>query len=234
MKIRDTSRFAGPEFDRFSGWNELGPFTVGPTSSHAIRTDPRRFLFSLARHKFVSKMLAGTKRVLEVGCSDGFGTQIVLQNVESVHGIDIDSECVDWARQNAIHEGLNCTFEVRNVMDGPLDGDYDSAYALDVIEHIPHEDEEQFLGNVVSALRATGTLIVGTPNATSEKYASVWSRAGHINLKSGESLRLMLEPLFENVFVFSMNDEVVHTGFYPMAHYLLALCTGLKVSDARS
>jgi hypothetical protein len=25
------------------------------------------------------------------------------------------------------------------------------------------------------------------------------------------------------VFVFSMNDEVVHTGFYPMAHYLLAV-----------
>ena len=29
---------------------------------------------------------------------------------------------------------------------------------------------------------------------------------------------------FRNVFIFSMNDEVVHTGFYPMAHYLFALC----------
>ena len=25
-----------------------------------------------------------------------------------------------------------------------------------------------------------------------------------------------------------MNDEVVHTGFYPMAHYLFALCAGKK------
>jgi hypothetical protein len=24
--------------------------------------------------------------------------------------------------------------------------------------------------------------------------------------------------------MFSMNDEVVHTGFHPMAHYLFALC----------
>jgi hypothetical protein len=23
--------------------------------------------------------------------------------------------------------------------------------------------------------------------------------------------------------VFSMNDEVIHTGYYPMAHYLMAL-----------
>jgi hypothetical protein len=26
--------------------------------------------------------------------------------------------------------------------------------------------------------------------------------------------------------MFSMNDEVVHTGFGPMAHYLIALCAG--------
>ena len=31
---------------------------------------------------------------------------------------------------------------------------------------------------------------------------------------------------FENVFLFSMNDEVVHTGFHPMAHYLFTLCVG--------
>jgi len=25
-----------------------------------------------------------------------------------------------------------------------------------------------------------------------------------------------------------MNDEIVHTGFYPMAHYLMAMGVGLK------
>ena len=25
-----------------------------------------------------------------------------------------------------------------------------------------------------------------------------------------------------------MNDEVVHTGFAPMAHYLLAVCTTMR------
>jgi len=33
---------------------------------------------------------------------------------------------------------------------------------------------------------------------------------------------------FYNVFLFSMNDEVVHTGFYPMSHYLLAMSCGLR------
>jgi len=31
---------------------------------------------------------------------------------------------------------------------------------------------------------------------------------------------------FHEAFIFSMNDEVVHTGFYPLAHYLFALCVG--------
>jgi hypothetical protein len=29
-------------------------------------------------------------------------------------------------------------------------------------------------------------------------------------------------------FLFSMNDEVVHTGFAPVAHYLFAVCCQKK------
>ncbi len=34
-----------------------------------------------------------------------------------------------------------------------------------------------------------------------------------------------MEELFHAVFMFSMNDEVVHTGYYKMAHYILAVCS---------
>ena len=44
-----------------------------------------------------------------------------------------------------------------------------------------------------------------------------------MNCKSGDALKRTLERYFHTVFVFSMNDEVVHTGFYPMAHYLLGV-----------
>ena len=29
-------------------------------------------------------------------------------------------------------------------------------------------------------------------------------------------------------FIFSMNDEIVHTGFYPMAHYLFGIGIGVR------
>jgi hypothetical protein len=46
-----------------------------------------------------------------------------------------------------------------------------------------------------------------------------------VNCKNAADFKTLLARHFHNVFVFSMNDEVVHTGFYPMAQYLFALCT---------
>ena len=48
----------------------------------------------------------------------------------------------------------------------------------------------------------------------------------HINLKSSKSLRGLMEKYFENVFMFGMNDEVVHTGYAPMCQYLWAVGAG--------
>lgn len=42
-------------------------------------------------------------------------------------------------------------------------------------------------------------------------------------------MRKFLGGAFRDVFLFSMNDEVVHTGFTPMAHYLFAIGSGRKV-----
>ena len=49
-----------------------------------------------------------------------------------------------------------------------------------------------------------------------------------MNCKSGPELKDLMEDHFHNVFIFSMNDEVVHTGHHKMAHYLFAVCAGKK------
>ena len=66
------------------------------------------------------------------------------------------------------------------------------------------------------------------PSLESQAYASPQSKAGHVNCKSGEALKKTMECHFHTVFVFSMNDEVVHTGFHKLAHYLFALCVGKR------
>lgn len=201
---------------------------MGPMTGQVWRGDPRRLVFLLARYKFVSKMFAGRKRAIEFGCGDGFGMWVVRQTVGSVHGIDFDQVFVDWAKRNAARENMDCTYEFLDFIKDTPRGRYDCAYSLDVIEHIPVELEHRYVDHLADVLEPGGSCIVGSPNITATPYASPVSLEGHINLKSAETLRATLSRRFENIFIFSMNDEVVHTGFSPMAHYLFALCVGVK------
>ena len=41
-------------------------------------------------------------------------------------------------------------------------------------------------------------------------------------------MREVMGRFYHNVLLFSMNDEVVHTGYHAMAHYLFAVCCGPK------
>lgn len=189
--------------------------------------DPRRLLFVLARYKFVSKMLSGKHNVLEVGCGDAFGTRIVLQEVGAICAVDFDGLFVNHVNEQ-MEEKWKFDCRVHDMLSGPVDGEFDAAYSLDVIEHIPQEDEQLFISNIARSLDPNGVLIIGSPSIQSQAYASEGSKAGHINCKDHKGLKELMLKYFHNVFIFSMNDEVVHTGFYPMAHYLFAMGAGRK------
>lgn len=201
----------------------VGIQRLGLMTNQAWHDDPRRLAFTLSRYKFVSKMLSGKSHVLEVGCGDAFGSRIVLQEVKALTAIDNDPVFVDDVRKNMSERWR---FEVRehDILEGPVAGRFDGAYSLDVIEHIPAAQEDTYLRNIIDSLTDDGVLVIGTPSLESQRYASPPSREGHINCKSGDQLKDLLVRYFHNVFLFSMNDEVVHTGFFPMAHYLLAVC----------
>lgn len=201
----------------------------GIMSNQTWRDDPRRLLFVLSRYKFVAKMLSGKKRVLEVGCADAFGTRLVQQEVGAVTASDFDPVFIDDARKRMDAEGWKCETVVHDILTGPVPpADYDAAYSLDVFEHIVPEQEDKFVGNIARSLTKTGVAIIGSPSLQSQTYASPGSKAGHVNCKDGKAYKTVMERFFENVFLFSMNDEVVHTGFHPMAHYLFAVCAGRK------
>ena len=189
--------------------------------------DPRQFFISQSRYKFVSKILRGKNDVLEVGCSDGFNSRIVLQEVNNLSICDID----DHLLKNAIeikNNKWNYSIFKHNFILGPTKKKYDAVYALDVLEHISIFKEKYFLKNICLSLKKSGVVVIGLPSLEFQKYSRPKKISGHINCKTGEQLKKLLSNYFDNVFIFSMNDEVVHTGFQKMACYLFAVCTNLK------
>ena len=95
-----------------------------------------------------------------------------------------------------------------DILDGPVVGEFEAAYCVDVLEHIAPESEEIFIKNVVASIDPNGMAIFGMPSLESQKYASEQSKIGHVNCKSGDQLKDLMQKHFYNAIVFSMNDEV--------------------------
>lgn len=205
-----------------------GAVTLGLLKSREWIEDPRRFLFSQSRYKFVSKMLSGRRNVIEIGCGDAFNAPIVMQEVAALTVTDFDAEFIADA-QARVQPEYPYVALVHNFLEGVFEGGpFDAAYAMDVLEHIDAADERTFIGNILKCLTADAVMMVGMPSLESQAYASPGSKAGHINCKSAPDLKALMEEFFHSVFMFSLNDEVVHTGYHKMAHYVVALCAHPK------
>jgi 2-polyprenyl-3-methyl-5-hydroxy-6-metoxy-1,4-benzoquinol methylase len=207
--------------------NERGLEKIGLMNSAVWHEDPKRLVFTLSRYKFVAKILSGKNRVAEIGCGDGFGARIVKQEVGQLTITDYDSYFIKRFEDIASEEWPISAVK-HNILEGPLEQKFDAIYSLDVMEHIHSENEHVFIKNIIDSVKNSGVVIIGMPSLESQMYASPGSKEGHVNCKSGKNLKSLMEIFFHNVFLFSMNDEVVHTGFEKMAHYLIVVCTTKK------
>jgi len=204
--------------------------SLGATSSYSLVHDPKHVLFVLSRYKFCAQMLQGKKRLLELGCGEGLGLPLIAQGAQKVYGLEWEQRPLD-----SIHKRLSRFFpNIELICLDPtkqkLTIKVDAVYSVDFIEHIDGKRETFLMKNIIGCLPQDGVLITGTPNVTSKTYASYSSKVHHVNLKSAQDLRKLMETYFENVFIFGMNDEVVHTGYAAMCHYLWAVAAGVKKS----
>ena len=188
--------------------------------------DPKRLLFMLSRYKQVGVLLREMENVLELGCGDGFGTSIVAQYVKVLLALDADPLLINEARKYSSR--TNIEYNIFNFLEPQtFPGEhkrFNGIYALDVFEHLQPSYSHAFGKLVVSHLAYDGTFICGIPSLESQPYASERSRAGHVNCLSASDFLNFWKQYFGTVQILSMNDEVLHTGFWPMSHYVLALC----------
>ncbi|XPV68876.1 MAG: class I SAM-dependent methyltransferase [Halarcobacter sp.] len=207
-------------------FKENGAVILGPMSSYMARHDPKMMAIKLSRYKFIAKMLSGKNDVLEIGCGDSFGSTIVKDEVKNLTCTDFDPLWINYCKQINNNE---IKFKLLNVIDDKIDEKYDAVFSMDVFEHILPKDEKKFIHGVINCLKDRDSVcIIGIPSLESQNYTSQINKEGHVNCKTGDDLKSLLLEYFNNVFIFSSNDEVVHTGYFKMAHYLIAVCCGVK------
>ena len=209
---------------------KIGLAQFGPMASFTWNTDPKRLLFVLSRYKFAARILEGFDNVLEIGCGDGFAARIVSQHVKRLVISDVDPKMVDRARKiQSSSFPVDCI--CHNFVTDQLEISskiFNGVYLLDVLEHIDERDENLFFKNVKDCMSPDGTIVVGMPSLESQEYASEESKEGHINCKTKEGLHNLMKKHFRSCSAFSMNDEVVHTGFARMSNYVFCVGSGLR------
>lgn len=200
---------------QYKRYKDIPPHSLGAMANQLWHEDPKMLGIHLARYKFVAKMLRGKAKVAEVGCGDGFYSHIVRKEVGNLILYDLDPSFND----NAV---------AWDITQESLWHDYKAIYSLDCFEHIASESVDKALLNITLSLSENGTFIIGMPSLESQEYASLSSKHGHVNCMSGDNMKALLDKYFHNVFMFGMNDETIHTGFFPMCHYLIGVCAGVR------
>ncbi|MEJ7692842.1 class I SAM-dependent methyltransferase [Daejeonella sp.] len=212
--------------------------TLGPNTVDRYIYDPKRICFFLSRYKFAAKMLKNCRSIVDVGCGDGMGTLTFAVDTQAEHilGVDFDYRLIGHAsnvllpciEQSTPSFASKIKFIQHDVLKQPIplpvQNGMEGLACLDVIEHIEEAREHDFLSRLSDCLVDYGVAVIGTPNDGARQHGSKHSELGHINNYDSARLHKSLEKHFNRVFMFSMNDEIVHTGFDKLAHYLIAVC----------
>ena len=195
--------------------------SFGKYASYWFYKTPRRMLHSLSYYKFAAKMIGNNKSVLDVGCNEGLGTLTLSKECGFAKGIDFDIDAISVAKKN--FEGEKLHFSEEDILKMKSREKWDAIVNFDVIEHILPENNNEFFLSLVRNLDSKGLVVIGTPSLISQEYASEVSKKGHVNIYSPERLENEMKKHFSFVFMFSAHDEVIHTGYLPLAHYLIAI-----------
>jgi 2-polyprenyl-3-methyl-5-hydroxy-6-metoxy-1,4-benzoquinol methylase len=122
--------------------------------------------FSILRPKILSVMdllLTDRGRILDVGCGFGLFAAYFGQTHRRrrIVGVDPDARRIGIARHVTSSLGLHDhAFVVGDVRAATLEGPFDAAYVLDVMHHLPRDDQRRVLERLRGLLVSGGMLLV--------------------------------------------------------------------------
>jgi len=161
------------------------------------------FAYDEARHlvayRYALDLVRG-KDVLDAGCGDGFGTQMLAAVARSVVGIDYDAEAIAGC-ERAWHEPNLAFRRVDLTAPGDFHARFDVVLSFQVVEHI--DDPTPFLAALRARLAATGVLVLTTPN----RLTSFSENPYHVREYAPEELQAVLAPFFPSVTLLGVHGN---------------------------
>jgi 2-polyprenyl-3-methyl-5-hydroxy-6-metoxy-1,4-benzoquinol methylase len=163
----------------------------------------------IARHfcayKLARSFVKG-KRVLDIGCGEGYGADFLAESAQDVLGIDYDKDVIDYAREK--YHRQNLRFSVLDIKDLPgLAGKFDIICSFQNIEHI--KDTGKLLNDITNLLSPKGIFICSTCNMKdASPNRNIPFNKFHVREYLAQEFKGLLEAHFARVEILGL-----HRGF---------------------
>lgn len=106
--------------------------------------------------------LARGRRVLDVACGEGYGSDLLASVAEEVIGIDVSPDAVAHARAR-YGARRNLRFDCANALQLPVDAaSVDLVVSFETLEHL--REHEELLAEFHRVLRPEGVLLISSPD----------------------------------------------------------------------
>lgn len=128
--------------------------------------------------------------LLEVGCGEGRGVDILASQIDSYLGLDKIPEVIGMLSEKY----PDYSFQTAHIppLSGVPSDTYDTVVSFQVIEHI--EDDKLFLRELHRVLKPGGQAIISTPNIHFSLSRNPW----HIREYTPEQLKSLCESIFSS------------------------------------
>jgi 2-polyprenyl-3-methyl-5-hydroxy-6-metoxy-1,4-benzoquinol methylase len=130
-------------------------------------------------------------RLLEVGCGEGRGVEVLAQHASDYLGLDKIAEVISRLQQQ--YPNMRFQQAVIPPFEGIADESFDRVVSFQVIEHI--QNDELFLKEIYRVLKPGGFAIISTPNIKHTLSRNPW----HVREYTVDQLKMLCEKIFDQV-----------------------------------
>lgn len=160
----------------------------------------------MQRYRSVLKLVRG-KKVLDAACGAGYGSALLASEAESVIGIDISDEAIEYAK-NCYESVKNAIYMKASVEKLPFaDNSFDVVISFETIEHVDEKIQNSFLKEIERCLNNNGILIMSSPDKKTYSDLIGFNNEFHVR-----------------EFYFDEFDKFLHREFKFVEHYLQGEC----------
>ncbi len=165
------------------------------TGERVVPSCSSQLLYEHLHRYAIAARLAEGKRVVDIACGEGYGSNLLAATAAHVIAIDIAPEVIAHARKKYGRDNL--TFQVGSCLEIPLDDHtIDLLVSFETIEHI--DDHFAFLREIKRVLAPEGTLIISSPDKAEYSDRTGASNPFHKRELYHEEFHLLLRQHFKH------------------------------------